>query len=335
MRFVNSLLATCAAALTAGTALAQDLPVIGQPVADSIWMQPAVTELARDINWLNIILIAVSVAITVFVTALLLWCIVRYNRKSNPTPATFTHNSPLEIAWTLVPVVILVGIGVVSLPVLFKQQEIPVADVTIKVMGHQWYWSYDYVDNAYVAPAAADAAADAPAAEPVAFTFESHMIGAPVTGGANMLTPEVEAMLTDAGYSRDQWLLATTTSVVVPVDKIVVMNVTGMDVIHSWKIPAFGVMQDAVPGRTAHLWFKAEQEGIYFGQCSELCGQMHAYMPITVKVVSQPVYDAWVAANTDKLATDGFLDISNFVEPEELAIADAGGAAPVQVAASE
>jgi cytochrome c oxidase subunit 2 len=328
MRLLNSLIATGLAAFTAGVAAAQDLPIIGQPVARSIAMQPAATELARDIQFLDHFLLWIITPIVIFVTGLLIWCVVRYNRRANPTPARFTHNSPLEVAWTLGPVVILVVIGVFSLPILFKQQEIPQGDVTIKVSGHQWYWSYDYVDAAIPA---AEGSGDAP--EP--FTFSSYMIGSPNTGGANMLTPEVEAQLAAKGYDRNQWLLATDTSVVVPVGKTVVMQVTSADVIHSWKIPAFGVMQDGVPGRLAHLWFKAEKEGIFFGQCSELCGQMHAYMPITVKVVSEEAYAAWLAANQEVLVRDGGLDGTNFIEPEQFLTADAAPARPVQVAANE
>jgi cytochrome c oxidase subunit II len=145
----------------------------------------------------------------------------------------------------------------------------------------------------------------------------------------------VEAQLVAAGYAREQFLLATDTSVVVPVGKTVVMQVTAADVIHSWKIPAFGVMQDAVPGRLASLWFKAEQEGIYFGQCSELCGQMHAYMPITVKVVSEEVYADWLAANKLAAVTDGILDGANFVEPEDLMVAGIEGAPATDLAANE
>jgi cytochrome c oxidase subunit 2 len=160
-----------------------------------------------------------------------------------------------------VPVVILVFIGAFSLPVLFKQQEIPEADITIKVTGYQWFWGYEYVDHGV--------------------RFESYMLA----------RDELESY----GYSQDEYLLATDTAVVVPIGATVVMQVTGADVIHSWTIPAFGVKQDAVPGRLAELWFAAEREGIYFGQCSELCGKDHAYMPITVKVVSQETYDAWLA----------------------------------------
>jgi cytochrome c oxidase subunit II len=171
--------------------------------------------------------------------------------------------------------VILVFIGAFSLPVLFEEQEIPEADITIKATGYQWYWGYEYVG------------------EDVA--FESYMIGSPAGGGDNRMTPEVEAQLVAAGYTKDEFLLATDTAVVVPVNKTVVVQVTGADVIHAWAMPAFGVMQSAVPGRLSELWFKADREGIYFGQCTSLCGIAHAYMPITVKVVSQDVYDKWLA----------------------------------------
>jgi cytochrome c oxidase subunit 2 len=257
---------------------AQDgLEIIGKPVDKLLGFQPPVTELARDVQWLDDMVLWVIVAITLLVTALLAYVIVRYNKKANPNPSSFTHNSPLEVAWTVVPIVVLVFIGAFSLPVLFKQQEIPEGDIHIKVTGYQWYWGYEYTDHE--------------------FGFDSFMIGE-----GQVLNDEVEAELIAAGYSRDEFLLATDTSVVVPVNKVVVMDVTGADVIHSWTIPAFGVKQDAVPGRIAQLWFKAEKEGVYFGQCSELCGKSHAYMPITVKVVSQEVYDAWLAGAIDEYA---------------------------------
>jgi cytochrome c oxidase subunit 2 len=239
----------------------QDLEIIGRPVDGSMGFQPAATELARDVQWLDGMLLVISAAITLFVTGLMAWVIIRYNEKRNPVAATFTHHSTLEVAWTVVPIVILVFIGAFSLPVLFKQQEIPEADITIKVTGYQWYWGYEYVDEGV--------------------NYESYMLA----------RDELE----DYGYSQDEYLLATDTSVIVPIGATIVMQVTGADVIHSWTIPAFGVKQDAVPGRLAQLWFAAEREGIYFGQCSELCGKDHAYMPITVKVVSQEVYDQWLA----------------------------------------
>ncbi|MCZ4353274.1 cytochrome c oxidase subunit II [Roseovarius aestuarii] len=277
MRNTSKLLAAMAA-LTALPAQAQDnLEIVGKPVAHGIGFQPAATELASDLHWLDGMLLVIIGFITLFVTILLAYAIIRFNRRANPTPAKFTHNSPLEVAWTLVPILILVFIGAFSLPVLFKQQEIPEGDINIKVTGYQWYWGYEYTDHD--------------------FGFESFLIGE-----GKVLNDEVVAELEAAGYSRDEFLLATDTAVVVPVNKTVVMQVTGADVIHSWTIPAFGVKQDAVPGRLAQLWFKAEREGVYFGQCSELCGKDHAYMPITVKVVSQEAYDAWLKGAIDQYA---------------------------------
>ena len=241
--------------------VAQDLEVIGAPTPGEMGFQLASTELARDVQWLDNMLLVLITAISLFVTGLLIWVIIRFNSKSNPTPRTFTHNSPLEVAWTIIPIIILVVVGAFSLPVLFKQQEIPQGDITIKVTGYQWYWGYEYVDDGVA--------------------FESFMLQREELG--------------DFGYDDDHYLLATDTSVVVPVGATVVMQLTGADVIHSWTIPAFGVKQDAVPGRLSQLWFAAEREGVFFGQCSELCGKDHAYMPITVKVVSQETYDAWLA----------------------------------------
>ncbi len=269
--------AATTAMLMSGAAFAQQaLEIVGQPIDKLMGFQPPVTEMARDLQWLDHALLILITVISVFVTALLVVVAVRYNARRNPKPATFTHNSPLEVAWTLIPTVILVVLGAFSLPILWKSQEIPVADITIKATGYQWYWGYEYVG------------------EDVA--FDSYMIGSPATGGDNMMTPEVEKQLVESGYAKEQFLLATDTAIVIPVGKTIVFQVTGADVIHAWKIPAFGVMQDGVPGRLAHLWFKAEREGICFGQCSELCGLNHAYMPITVKVVSEETYAKWLVA---------------------------------------
>nr|WP_240794150.1 cytochrome c oxidase subunit II [Pseudorhodobacter turbinis] len=252
----------------AGMAFAQDLEVVGRPVDGAMGFQPAATELARDIHWLDDFILVIITVITLMVTGLMLWCAWRFSEKRNQNPATFTHNSPLEVAWTIVPIVILVLIGAFSLPVLFKQQEIPKGDINIKVTGYQWYWGYEYVDEE--------------------FGFDSFLL------------PKEE--LAANGYAESDYLLATDTSVVVPVGKTIVMTVTGADVIHSWTIPAFGVKQDAVPGRLAHLWFNAEREGIYYGQCSELCGKDHAYMPITVKVVSEEAYAEWLSEAKQEFA---------------------------------
>ncbi|SDN47947.1 cytochrome c oxidase subunit 2 [Lutimaribacter pacificus] len=268
MRLFSSLLAA-SAAFTAAPAFAQEgLEIIGKPTEGGMGFQPAATELARDLQGLDGLILVIITAITLLVCVLLLYVIFRYNRRVNPSPASFTHNSPLEVAWTIGPIVILVFIGAFSLPVLFKQQEIPEGDIYIKVTGYQWYWGYEYTDHE--------------------FGFESFLLA----------RDELE----ENGYSQDEYLLATDTAVVVPVGKTVVMDVTAADVIHSWTIPAFGVKQDAVPGRIAQLWFSAEKEGVYFGQCSELCGKDHAYMPITVKVVSQEAYDDWLQGAIDEYA---------------------------------
>jgi len=268
MRRLTSLMAATAT-MTALPALAQDTgQAMGKPVNGAMGFQPAATELARDLQWLDGMINVIIFAIVALVCVLLLVCLLRYNRRANPNPARFTHNSPLEVAWTVVPIVILIFIGAFSLPVLFKQQEIPEGDINIKVTGYQWFWGYEYTDHD--------------------FGFESFLL------------PREE--LADYGYSPDEYLLATDTQIVVPVGKTVVMQVTGADVIHSWTIPAFGVKQDAVPGRIAQLWFTPEKEGIYFGQCSELCGKDHAYMPITVKVVSEAEYDEWLDGAIEEYA---------------------------------
>ena len=273
--------------LGASTNAQENLELIGVPTPSGTGFQPAVTELARDLQWLDGMLLIIITAICLFVVFLLGYVIFRFNRKANPEPSSFTHNTPVEVAWTVVPIVILVFIGAFSIPVLFKQQVIPDGDINIKVTGYQWYWGYEYTDHG--------------------FGFDSMLIG-----DGKVLTPEVEEELIEAGYSKDEFLLATDTAVVVPVDKVVVMQVTGADVIHSWTIPAFGVKQDAVPGRLGQLWFKAEKEGVYFGQCSELCGKDHAYMPITVKVVSQENYEAWLSGAIEEFA--GLEEIDSKIE---------------------
>ena len=236
------------AAFSAVPAMAQEnlridgLEIIGEPVDGKMGFQPAVTRVAQDIHDLDHLILIIITLITIFVTGLILWVAIRYNRKRNPVAASFTHHTPVEILWTVAPIVILVLIGAYSLPILFRQQEIPQADLTIKATGNQWYWSYEYVDEG--------------------FGFDSYMIGAPAVGGENRKTPEVIAQLEAAGYTEQQFLLATDTAVVIPVGQTIVVQVTGSDVIHSWAMPAFGVKQDAVPGRLAETWFTAERRRV-------------------------------------------------------------------------
>lgn len=263
---------TLAGVSLAGAVWAQDsadatlpeLETLGIPNQDGYGFQAPATELMADVIALDTFLLWIITIISIFVTALLLYCCFVFNAKRNKKPATFTHNSVLEVAWTVVPIIVLIIMIPPSLTLLFKQQEIPAADITIKATGNQWYWTHEYVDHD--------------------FGFDSFML------------PKED--LAANGYEQDEYLLATDTAVVVPTGKVIVVQVTGADVIHAWTIPAFGVKQDAVPGRLAQLWFEVDEgkEGIYFGQCSELCGKDHSYMPITVKAVSQADYDTWLAS---------------------------------------
>ncbi|MEM7724121.1 MAG: cytochrome c oxidase subunit II [Pseudomonadota bacterium] len=264
-------LAGAVQAQTAG--MREGLEIIGAPEPAGIGFQRGVTELAQDIRALDNLLLIIMTAIVLFVTALLLWSIFRHNEKANPEPATFTHNTKIEVTWTVVPLVILVVIGAFSLPVLFKQQTIPEADVVVKATGYQWYWGYEYPEHG--------------------ISFDSFMLA--------------EDELEEFGYTSDEFLLATDTAMVVPTGQTVVVQVTAADVIHSWTIPAFGVKQDGVPGRLAELWFEVEpgEEGVYFGQCSELCGVNHAYMPITVFAVTPDEYEAWINGEAQEFASTG------------------------------
>ena len=249
-------------ALMTGTAWAQALDQIGAPTAGGTGFQPASTSTAVQAQALDHMLLIIITAITVFVTGLLLYVMWRFSAKRNPVPAKFTHNSPLEVAWTLIPIVILVFIGSFSLPALFFQEEIPTADVTVKVVGNQWYWNYEYPD--------------------AGVSFDSVLLD----------KKDLEAN----GYKPSDYLLAADNAMVIPVGKVIVVQLTGADVIHGWAMPAFGVSHSAVPGRLGQLWFKADKEGVYFGQCTALCGSNHAYMPIVVKVVSEQAYAAWLEA---------------------------------------
>jgi cytochrome c oxidase subunit II len=238
----------------ASPALAQQ----GEPVPWQLGFQPAATPIMEQINSFHNFVTIIIVLIALFVLGLLVYVMVRFNEAKNPLPSKTHHNTPLEIAWTVIPILILVAIAIPSFRLLFAQYDPPPADLTIKAIGSQWYWTYEYPDHDDL-------------------TFDSIML---------------EDDELEEGQPR---LLAVDNDVVVPVNATVHMLLTANDVIHAWTIPAFGVKVDAVPGRLTKLWFRAEQPGIYYGQCSELCGQRHAFMPIAVRVVSQEDFDAWVS----------------------------------------
>lgn len=235
----------------------------GQPVPWEMSRQIPVTENARDILNFEIGLHWLSLAISLFVLGLILWCIFRFGEKRNPTPNRFTHNTIIEVAWTIVPVLILVAVAIPSFRLLRTQLGDPKADMMVKVIGHAWYWSYEYPQTE----------------QGGGFTFDANI-----------------------DEDKQPKLLQTDNEMVVPVGKIVKIQVTAADVIHSWAMPAFGFKIDAVPGRLNQMWFKAEKEGTFHGQCSELCGQRHAYMPIVVRVVSEQAYADWLKEAKTKYA---------------------------------
>ena len=258
-------LAGAGAAFWSATAWAQEN--LGQPTDRAIDLQHGVTPLREQAIWFhNIILMPIITIITLFVLVLLVIVVVKFNRKANPVPATWSHNTPIEIIWTVVPVMILTVIALFSFRLLFDYNDMPKPDVTIKATGYQWYWGYEYPDQ---------------------------KIGEFVSN----ILPEDKAEAAGKPYK-----LATTEAVVVPVNKVVRVQVTGADVIHAWAVPAFGVITDAVPGRLNETWFKADRTGIFYGSCRELCGVDHAFMPIEVHVVSQAEFDAWVASKAPKAA---------------------------------
>ena len=249
------------AATVATSLFAQDgLERIGKPIPNGIGLQPAASEDAAVTHQLNNILLWLSVFLSLFVCVLLIIVVVKF-RDTGKEPKRFSHNTPLEIAWTLIPVVILVILGVFSVPALMRQVSHPEGDVTIRVTGLQWSWDYEYPEEGV--------------------SFSSLMI-------------RDKSLLEAYGYQQDEYLLAVDNPIVVPVGKDVIVEVTASDVIHSWKIPALAVQTDGVPGRTLVQHFRAEKEGVYFGQCSELCGKDHAYMPITLLVVSEEKYAQWL-----------------------------------------
>lgn len=256
---VMTLLAATVVALVAGVATGSaDLAfaAAGQPTDWAMGFQDSVSPVMDDLIWFDNWLLGLITVISIFVLVLLLIIMVRFNAKKNPVPSKTTHNTFIEVVWTVLPIMILVVIAVPSFRLLYKQMEIPEADVTIKAIGYQWYWGYEYPDNG--------------------LEFEALML---------------EDDELEEGQPR---LLATDTEVVVPVNKVIRMQITAEDVIHAWAIPSFGVKMDAVPGRLNETWFKATEVGTYYGQCSELCGIRHAFMPITVKVVTQEEYDEWL-----------------------------------------
>ena len=243
---------------------------LGQPSPWQMGFQQSAAPSMDDITWFHNFVLWIIVAITAFVLALLVVVMVKFNARANPTPSRTTHNTLLEVAWTVIPVVILVVIAIPSFRMLFKQLNIPQSDLTIKAAGNQWNWTYTYPDDK--------------------IEFTSIMLQDADRQKLNPVPPR---------------LLAVDNPIVVPVNKVVRVQVIASDVIHAFAVPSFGIKIDAIPGRLNETWFKATREGVYYGQCSELCGKDHAFMPIEVRVLSEQAYAAWLADAKKKFALDG------------------------------
>jgi cytochrome c oxidase subunit II len=235
---------------------------LGQPAPWEMTLQESATPVMDNIVWFHNFLLVLITVITLFVLGLLVAVVVKFNARSNPVPSRTTHNTLIEVAWTLIPVLILVGIAVPSFRLLFLQLDLPKADLTIKVTGKQWYWSYSYPDNGK-------------------FEFDSLLV-----------------------QDKKPRLLGVDNEMVVPVNKVVRIQTTGADVIHAFAVPAFGIKIDSIPGRLNETWFKATKTGMFYGQCSELCGKDHAFMPIAVRVVSDQEFATWVEGAKKKFATN-------------------------------
>jgi len=253
-------LAVAGVALVAGgAAFAEEL---GQPAPWEYRLQASATPVMDNIMWFHDWLLVIITMITLFVLALLITVVVKFNAKANPVPSRTTHNTLIEVAWTLIPVMILIALVVPSFRLLFLELDVPKADLTIKATGKQWYWSYAYPDNGK-------------------FEFDSLL-----------------------AQDKQPRLLGVDNEMVVPVNKVIRVQTTGADVIHSFAVPAFGIKIDAIPGRLNETWFKATKTGMFYGQCSELCGKDHAFMPIAVRVVNDQDFAAWIETAKKKFAAN-------------------------------
>jgi cytochrome c oxidase subunit 2 len=254
----------CAAATVMGFQKA--LAFEGAPRAWQIDLPQAATPIMESMRSFNTLLLAIIIPIVIFVMGLLLWVMIRYRESANPVPSKLSHNSTIEVLWTIVPVLILVIIAIPSFRILFRQFDFPKADVVVKATGKQWYWTYEYPDSKV--------------------SFDSYPI---------------EDKDLKPGQLRN---LSVDNEMVVPVNKVVQVLTTGGDVIHQWVVPAFGSRVDAMPGRINRTWFKVTEPGTYYGQCSALCGQGHSFMPIAVKAVSEDEYSKWLAGKQQTAAAD-------------------------------
>ncbi len=248
--------------------------VLGVPKDWGLDLQDPASQIAADIKDMHNLVLILMALITLFVAALLVWVMYRYREKKNPTPSKTVHNTLIEILWTAIPVLILTLIAIPSFKLLYKADVVPKVDMTIKAIGHQWYWSYEYPDHGN-------------------FTYDAFLV------------QSKEEMEDDRPFNR---MLTTDTRVVLPVNKTIRVLVTAGDVLHSWAVPALGVKSDAVPGRLNETWFKADKIGIFYGQCSELCGVNHQSMPIEIHIVSEEKFNLWVKESKENFAKKNYFN---------------------------
>ena len=275
--------------------------------------QASTTDVMDDITWFNNFTLVIITVITLFVLALLIVVMAKFSRKANPVPSRTSHNTMIEVVWTVAPILILVIIAIPSFRLLYKQLEIPEYDMTIKAIGYQWYWGYEYTDEGM---------GD--------LYFTSYMVGDPLDPEKDETARRELAQDRGVPIKEVPRLLAVDYDLVIPVDKTVRLQVTSEDVIHAFAMPTFGVKIDAVPGRLNETWFHAREEGVYYGQCSELCGKDHAFMPIAVRVVSDAQFQTWAAAAKDDLDTANEQLMASIAKEKKLA---AGELNPISVAA--
>jgi len=288
---VAVLVAACLAVALGGAAPA--LAGLGQPTDGQLGLQLSASPIMDEITSLfNIVNILITV-IVLFVLVLMLYVMFRFSEKRNPTPSRTTHHTILEVAWTIVPILILVGISIPSFHLLFNQYTFPKADVTIKATGDAWFWEHEYMDDKVTVTSNMVSDEDILRAKIGDDAFEKKYGALDGVALHNALYHDSLPVWHEIKKIRR---LAVDREIAVPVNKVVDVLVTSNDVIHQWTIPSFGVKQQAVPGRVSAVWFKATKVGAYFGQCSVLCGKLHSAMPIVVRVVEQPVYDQWMAA---------------------------------------
>ncbi len=252
---------------------------VAEPHARGLNLQEAASPVKERVDVLHDHLLVIIFAISIFVLLLMLWIIWRYRASANPKPANFTHNFRLEVIWTLVPVLILAYIGWQSLPLLYYMDKTKQAELTIKVTGHQWYWTYEYPDSG--------------------INIEARPIWSSVSTTPEQAAKDVESF--KAGWiqfdGKARRLLETDNRLVLPANTNVRVLVTAADVLHSWAVPSLGVKKDAIPGRLNETWFSVNKPGLYFGQCSEICGEGHGFMPIAIDVLSREDFAAWLAKN--------------------------------------